>query len=74
MKSVLFGVLAGLVAASSFSAFGLESDKVSNNRSGQERLSHPMYEVVDTYQGCDVIRYTDKFKYVYYFSHCKTEQ
>ncbi len=74
MKSVIFGMIGGLVTCGALAAFSLESGEVPNNRHGQKRSPYPMYEVVDTYEGCDVIRYTDKFGYVHYFSHCGTKQ
>ena len=39
---------------------------VDNNRSPQ-----PKFKIVDNYQNCDVVRYTNEYNEYHYLLHCK---
>ena len=39
---------------------------------GQEQLVEPKFKVVDSYHGCDIVRYADQTNRWHYFMDCKS--
>ena len=67
MRCLIGGALGGIFFCSLNLAFGLERTAEPTLRM---REPFPMYETVDTYRGCDVVRYTDNQGFVHYFLDC----
>lgn len=66
LKEFLIGVASAIGIASVFLAFIFASGIVSVGDTEQR------FEVVDTYQGCDVVQYLPEYSgRYYYFLHCK---
>ena len=71
MKPLFLGALGGGVVASiGCLAPAMLAD---HDHHRPVRTPKPMYEIVDDYKGCDLIRYTDHEGCIHYFLHCGAE-
>jgi len=64
-RAVLLGMVIGLGFLSIFLVFLVEDDPVK-----PQTQPTGNFEVVDSYKGCDVVRYDDKSATYKYFLHC----
>ena len=72
MKALVLGLLGGIAGCGIMSLTGVSSEHT--HQMDIKRTPRPMFEVVDDYKGCDVIRYTDHEGCVHYFIHCGEER
>lgn len=68
MKPLLLGLVGGVAFCGMNAAFGLHHSH--DTKAEQILTPKPMFEVVDDYKGCDVIRYTSLDGCIHYFMHC----
>lgn len=73
MKALTLGLLGGIVSCGFLSLTGLALPK-HEHQMETKLTPRPMFEVVDDYKGCDVIRYTDHEGCVHFFIHCGPEK
>lgn len=75
MKPLLLGLLGGMAGAGFACMTGMVHADANHVHESQDikMTPRPMFEVVDDYKGCDVIRYTDHEGCVHFFIHCGEE-
>ena len=68
--SVAGGTGIGIVVCAVMCAHG----DMMSHKSNVSRRPFPMYEIVDEFKGCDVVRYTDHQNVIHYFLDCDKPQ
>ena len=71
MKPLLMGLLGGLAGCGIACYAGIMMPKEHSHSQDIKMVTpRPMYEIVDEYKSCDVVRYTDIQGSQNYFLHC----